>query len=98
MIDLSQVPAPAVIEELNFETLLAERKAELIAAMPADMQADITATLALESEPLTILLEDNVYRELALRAHVNDSAKPPCWPTPQAPILTSAVRIWACCA
>ena len=56
MIDLSQVPAPAVIEELNFETLLAERKAELIAAMPADMQADITATLALESEPLTILL------------------------------------------
>ena len=75
MIDLSQVPAPAVIEELNFETLLAERKAELIAAMPADMQADITATLALESEPLTILLEDNVYRELALRAHVNDSAK-----------------------
>ncbi|HBI2664992.1 hypothetical protein IXX84_07990 [Escherichia coli] len=30
IIDLNQLPAPDVVEELDFETILAERKATLI--------------------------------------------------------------------
>ncbi|KAF1021890.1 MAG: hypothetical protein GAK30_01579 [Paracidovorax wautersii] len=75
MIDLSQIPAPNIIESLDYETLLATRKAELIAAMPTDQQATITATLALESEPLAKWLQVAVYRELLLRQRVNDAAR-----------------------
>ncbi|WP_337881765.1 baseplate assembly protein [Chromobacterium haemolyticum] len=74
-IDLTQLPAPNVIEELDFETLLQRRKTRLIAAMPADIRAAVTATLALESEPLTILLQENAYTELILRQRINDAAR-----------------------
>lgn len=74
-IDLSQLTAPDVIETLDFETLLAARKAAFIALYPADQQAGIVATLALESEPLTRLLQENCYREMILRARYNDEAR-----------------------
>ncbi|HDZ9654970.1 TPA: baseplate assembly protein [Yersinia enterocolitica] len=74
-IDLSQLPAPLAVEALDYETLLAERKAELIALYPADEQAAITRTLSLESEPLVKLLQENVYRELVLRQRVNEAAQ-----------------------
>ena len=73
-ITLSQLPQPDVIELLDFETILAERKAYLISLYPADQQASITATLALESEPITKLLQENAYRELILRQRINDAA------------------------
>ncbi|MFM5537235.1 baseplate J/gp47 family protein [Aeromonas veronii] len=73
-ITLSQLPQPDVIELLDYETLLAERKAYLISLYPADQQQAITATLALESEPITKLLQENAYRELILRQHINDAA------------------------
>ncbi|HDN2673462.1 TPA: baseplate assembly protein, partial [Klebsiella michiganensis] len=37
-IDLSQLPSPTIIEELDFETILIEVKAAMVAAFPADMQ------------------------------------------------------------
>jgi len=74
-IDLSQLPAPDVVEALDYETLLAERKATLISLYPADQQAAITRTLALESEPLVKLLQENAYRELILRQRINEAAK-----------------------
>ena len=74
-IDLSQLPAPDVVEALDYETLLAERKATLISLYPAEQQAAITRTLALESEPLVKLLQENAYRELILRQRVNEAAK-----------------------
>ncbi|SDK78439.1 Phage-related baseplate assembly protein [Modicisalibacter muralis] len=74
-IDLSRLPAPAIVESLDFETILAERKAALIALYPADEQASITATLELESEPLTKLCQENAYRELHWRQRVNEAAK-----------------------
>ena len=52
MIDLSQVPAPAAVETLDFDVLLAEIKADLIARYP-----DVSDVLNLESEPLTKLLK-----------------------------------------
>lgn len=74
-IDLSLLPAPEIVESLSYEAILAERKARLIALMPDDQQAAMTATLALESEPITKLLEENAYRELLLRQQINDAAR-----------------------
>ncbi|MGQ8774638.1 baseplate assembly protein [Serratia sp. NA_112.1] len=74
-IDLSQLPAPDVVEELEYETLLAERKAMLISLYPADQQEAIARTLALESEPIVKLLQENAYRELMLRQRVNEAAR-----------------------
>ncbi|MGL4869985.1 MAG: baseplate J/gp47 family protein [Aeromonas veronii] len=73
-ITLSQLPQPDVIEPLDYETILAERKAYFISLYPADQQASVTATLALESEPITKLLQENAYRELILRQRINDAA------------------------
>ncbi|MBL0533126.1 baseplate J/gp47 family protein [Aeromonas dhakensis] len=73
-IDLSKLPPPDVVELLDFEAILAERKASLIARYPADQQAAIAATLALESEPLTKMLQENAYRELILRASINSAS------------------------
>ncbi|MEY1236070.1 baseplate J/gp47 family protein [Providencia manganoxydans] len=73
-IDLSQLPAPDVIESLDVEVIFAERKAALIAAMPEDLREAIARTLELESDPLTKLLQENAYRELLLRQRVNEAA------------------------
>lgn len=74
-IDLSQLPAPQVIETLDFETLLAERRAAMIALWPEEQRAEIAARLELESDPLHKSLQENAYRELVLRQRINDSAR-----------------------
>lgn len=74
-IDLSQLPAPDVVETLDYETLLAERRATLISLYPADQQDAIARTLALESEPVVKLLQENAYREVILRQRINEAAK-----------------------
>ncbi|WP_312043998.1 baseplate assembly protein [Erwinia sp.] len=74
-IDLSQLPAPDVVEALDYETLLAERKATLVSLYPAERQDAIARTLALESEPVVKLLQENAYREVILRQRVNEAAK-----------------------
>lgn len=73
-VDLSQLPPPDVVEDLNFEVIFAERKTALIAAMPAEQREAIARTLELESEPLTKLLQENAYRELILRQRINEAA------------------------
>ncbi|CAQ82111.1 MULTISPECIES: baseplate assembly protein [Photorhabdus] len=74
-IDLSQLPPPNVVEPLDYDILLAERKARLISLYPEEQRDAITRTLELESEPLVKLLEENVYRELILRQRVNEAAR-----------------------
>ncbi|GAB7536277.1 baseplate J/gp47 family protein [Burkholderia sp. 3C] len=74
-IDLSQLPAPDIVGSIDFETLYGQRKARLISLYPADQQAGIAAALALESEPMARLLQENAYREMVLRQLVNDSAR-----------------------
>lgn len=74
-IDLSQLPAPDVVETLDYETLLAERKATLISLYPEDQQDAVASTLALESEPIVKILEENAYRELILRQRINEAAQ-----------------------
>jgi phage-related baseplate assembly protein len=78
-IDLSQLPAPQAIEPLDYEGVLAEIKAWVLATWAA-LQAEHPAlpaldTLDLESEPVTIVLEAIAYREILLRGVVNDKAK-----------------------
>ncbi|MBC3489903.1 baseplate J/gp47 family protein [Pseudomonas taiwanensis] len=73
-IDLSQLPAPNVVEQIDYEAILAERKAHAISLWPADQQAEVAATLALESEPLTKLIQENAYRETIWRQRVNEAA------------------------
>ncbi|OCA54206.1 baseplate assembly protein [Photorhabdus namnaonensis] len=74
-IDLSQLPPPDVVEPLDYESLLAERKARLISLYPEEQRAAITRTLGLESEPIVKLLQENAYRELLLRQRVNEAAR-----------------------
>lgn len=50
VIDLSQLPAPQIVDVPDFETLLAERKAEFVALHPKDEQEAVMRTLELESE------------------------------------------------
>ncbi|WP_019411207.1 baseplate J/gp47 family protein [Pseudomonas psychrophila] len=73
-IDLSLLPAPHIVQQIDYEQVLAERKAYAISLWPAEQQADIAARLNLESEPLTKLLEENAYREVLWRQRVNEAA------------------------
>lgn len=73
-IDLSQFPAPDVVETLDYESILAERKAVLISLFPEDQQEAVARTLALESDPLVKYLEENAFRELLWRQRLNEAA------------------------
>ncbi|VVE67882.1 baseplate assembly protein [Pandoraea captiosa] len=75
LIDFSKLPAPDVVEPLDFETILNARKASLLLLVPEDMRATVAATLELESEMLTKLFEENSYRETGWRQRVNEAAK-----------------------
>ncbi|ACT14212.1 MULTISPECIES: baseplate assembly protein [Pectobacterium] len=75
MIDLSQLPAPAVVEELDYEAIYTERKAMLLSLYPEDQRAAVARTLTLESDPLVKLLQENAYRELLWRQRVNEAAR-----------------------
>ncbi|MGB9577915.1 MAG: baseplate J/gp47 family protein [Halothiobacillaceae bacterium] len=73
-IDLSRLPPPNVVESVDYEVILAERRAYFVSLYPIDQQAEIAATLQLESEPLSKLLQENAYRELIWRQRINESA------------------------
>lgn len=64
------LPAPSVVEQLDFEAILASLKADVLQRYPE--AADV---LNLESEPLVKLMEAFAYRELLYRARVNDAAR-----------------------
>lgn len=68
VVNLSQLPAPNVVEALDFETILA--------AMIGDLQErDPTFTALVESDPAYKILEVCAYRELLMRQRVNEAAK-----------------------
>lgn len=80
-IDLSRLPAPEVVETIDYEVILAERKAYFVSLHPADQQAAVAAALELESEPITKLLQENAYRETVWRQRVNEAARAVLLPT-----------------
>lgn len=69
-VDLSLLPPPSVVEPLDYETILATIKADVLALAP-----ELADVLALESEPITKLCEVAAYRELLLRARINNAAR-----------------------
>ncbi|MCW5320548.1 baseplate J protein [Verminephrobacter aporrectodeae subsp. tuberculatae] len=69
-IDLATLPAPTVVQALDFESILAQARADLLARYPA--AADV---IDLESEPLRKLMEVHAYRELLIRQRINEAAR-----------------------
>lgn len=68
VIDLSSLPAPDVVQEINYETILSE--------MIADLQSrDPNFQEILESDPAMKLLQIAAYRESILRQRVNEAAR-----------------------
>lgn len=74
-IDLSQLPAPDVVEVLDYESVLSERKTTLLSLCDESQRDAVARTLQLESEPLTKLLEESAYREIIWRQRVNEAAR-----------------------
>lgn len=68
--DLSILPPPRVVEELAFESILQQHRADLLARHP-----DAAPVIDLESEPLIKLIESHAYREMLLRARINEAAR-----------------------
>lgn len=75
IVDLSQLAAPDVVETLDYETILTERKATLVSLYPEDQQEAVAHTLTLESESMVKLLQENAYREVIWRQRVNEAAR-----------------------
>ena len=46
-VDLSQIPQPDIVEVPDFETALADIQALIVAAMPVELQASVSAALLL---------------------------------------------------
>jgi phage-related baseplate assembly protein len=69
-INLSGLTPPDVIETLDYETIVTEMRDDLVARFPA-----ITGVIDLESEPARKLIEAFAYREMLLRARINDAAR-----------------------
>jgi len=67
-IDLSKLPAPNVIENLDFETIFQNILSDFLTKNP-------NYSNLLESDPAMILLEVCAYRELLLRNRINEAAK-----------------------
>ncbi|SIQ10895.1 baseplate assembly protein [Marinobacterium stanieri] len=69
-IELNKLPMPDVVEQIDFEVILAEMLADLLSRAP-----ELADTLALESEPAHKVLQVAAYRETLLRQRVNEAAK-----------------------
>jgi phage-related baseplate assembly protein len=88
IVDLNQLAAPDVVEELDYETILSERKATLVSLYPEDQQEAVARTLTLESEPLLSCCRKTPIGKLSgdsasTRPHVRS-----CWPMPPAQTST----------
>lgn len=68
-LDLSRLPAPLVLESLDFEALYQEALTDFRVLMDGNWSA------ALESDPVIKLLEKAAYDKLMGRARINDAAK-----------------------
>src|SRR3546814_4166353 len=66
-VDLSRLPAPDIIEALDFETIVADAVARMKSAMPDFIERD--------SDPATKLLQVFSYFAQLLRQRVNDAAR-----------------------
>ena len=71
---------PQAVEVLNFESIAADSKAKF-ADLQRPYQPDIDEVLQLESDPAAKVLQAHAYRELLVRARINDSVRAHFQPT-----------------
>ncbi|QCI92892.1 baseplate J/gp47 family protein [Novosphingobium sp. EMRT-2] len=71
-VDLSRLPAPSVVEELDFETILAANLAWFTTAIEAE-GGSFDATV--KSDPVVLAIHLFSYREMILRQRSNDVAR-----------------------
>lgn len=67
-VDLSQLPAPSIVEALDYDGVYADILAAFLALVP-----DFDATV--QSDPAVKLLQVAALRELTIRARINDAAR-----------------------
>lgn len=72
-LDFSTLPAPAIIEALDFEAIVDALVADVIVRFAAaGVDYDVGN---LETDPVKIIFEAAAYREVLLRARINDAAR-----------------------
>lgn len=68
-IDLSRLPPPCLVEELDYQVIIESMRSELERRLPGWTAA------ALESDPANKILEVAAYREMLMRQRVNEAAR-----------------------
>lgn len=68
--DLESLPPPKIIEEIDFEQILAQKKQIVLAKKP-----ELQAAMALEQSAQNIILQPGAYREMLLRQRGNAIAR-----------------------
>jgi phage-related baseplate assembly protein len=72
-LDLSLLPRPKALEDISFEALLAQRLADFKArAEQAGIDYDVDG---LETDPIVVDQQSHAYREMLMRARVNDGIR-----------------------
>lgn len=70
VINLNRLPPPQVVEELDFEAILAQMKVDLL-----ELDSTLEEVLNHEAEPINKTLQIVSYREMLLRQRVNEAAR-----------------------
>jgi phage-related baseplate assembly protein len=70
-IDLSKLPPPLIVENISYERILADLKADFMARMTQEYPDYVLAA----ADPASKLLEASAFREVRLRQRVNDGVK-----------------------
>ncbi|CAM3967116.1 baseplate assembly protein [Pseudoalteromonas byunsanensis] len=70
LLDMSKVPLPDTITELDFEQKLSQLKGRLLSQYPQYAEA-----LSFESEPMQVMLEMMAYQQLLFDGKLNDAIK-----------------------
>lgn len=69
-VNLASLPAPAVLETIDFEAIVLDMRNDLVSRLP-----EIVGVIDLESEPARKLIEVFAYREVVMRARINAAAR-----------------------
>jgi phage-related baseplate assembly protein len=89
IIDLASLPAPSVIETLSFDAIVKAARDDLVVRFPL-----IVGVVDLESEPSRKLIEVFAYREMLIRARVNDAARAVMLAFSQGSDLDQLAALW----
>ncbi|MXP24717.1 hypothetical protein GRI39_01480 [Altererythrobacter indicus] len=67
-VDLSRLPAPVAVEELDYEVIFAQMRDDLV-------ERDPSFSALIDSDPAIKVLQVAAYRELIIRQRINEAAR-----------------------